>query len=168
MKTVTTALLGLVLLGSPVMAQRIPVEGWYKTISTELGKKWTDSGNRTHFVSVKSTAEVTIYGEGFGFKGNSESDWGLSIFDKYLNGSIVAQNNWTSVKNPSSGFRGHMRCDLTAGSTICAMWFDGYGEFEGKILELSFNEKDAVETDEQAGPNLYILEGIVMDEPTGE
>ena len=30
MKKVITMLLGLVLLGSPVIAQRIPVEGWYK------------------------------------------------------------------------------------------------------------------------------------------
>ena len=48
------------------------------------------------------------------------------------------------------------------------MWFKGFGEFKGKILELNLNEKDAVETDEKEGPNLYILEGIFMDEPTGE
>ena len=48
------------------------------------------------------------------------------------------------------------------------MWFKGFGEFKGKILELNFNEKDAVETDEKEGPNLYIIEGSFMDEPTDE
>ena len=47
MKKVITMLLGLVLLGSPVIAQRIPVEGWYKMISAEYGKSWRDSGTRT-------------------------------------------------------------------------------------------------------------------------
>ena len=45
------------------------------------------------------------------------------------------------------------------------MWFKGYGEYEGKIMELTFNEKDAAETDKDDNPNLYMLEGIVMDEP---
>ena len=127
-----------------------------------------DSGRRTHFFSVKGTAEVTIYGEGFGFKGKAESDWALSIFDKYINGSIVLRSIWTSEKDSLSGFKGHERCELTGGSTTCVMWFKGFGEFKGKILELNFNEKDAVETDEKEGPNLYILEGSFMDEPTDE
>ena len=48
------------------------------------------------------------------------------------------------------------------------MWFKGFGEFKGKILELNFNEKDSIETDEKEGLNLYILEGSFMDEPTDE
>jgi hypothetical protein len=48
------------------------------------------------------------------------------------------------------------------------MWFKGYGEFEGKIMELTFNEKDAAETNDDDNPNLYMLEGIVMDEPTAD
>ena len=111
---------------------------------------------------------MTIYGEGFGFKGKAESDWALSIFDKYINGSIVLRSIWTSEKDSLSGFKGHQRCELTGGSTSCVMWFKGFGEFKGKILELNFNEKDAVETDEKEGPNLYILEGSFMDEPTDE
>ena len=47
MKKVITMLRGLVLLGSPVTAQRIPVEVWYKMISAEYGKSWWDSGTRT-------------------------------------------------------------------------------------------------------------------------
>ena len=35
-------------------------------------------------------------------------------------------------------------------------------------LELTFNEKDAAETDKDDNPNLYMLEGIVMNEPKGE
>ena len=60
MKKVITTLLGLVLLGSPVIAQRIPVEGWYKMISAEYGKSWRDSGKRTHFHSIKRFGEVSI------------------------------------------------------------------------------------------------------------
>ena len=30
------------------------------------------------------------------------------------------------------------------------------------------NEKDAAETEEDDNPNLYMLEGIVMDEPTDD
>ena len=48
------------------------------------------------------------------------------------------------------------------------MWFKGYGEYEGKIMELTMNEKDAAETEEDDNPNLYMLEGIVMDEPTDD
>ena len=35
-------------------------------------------------------------------------------------------------------------------------------------MELTFNEKDAAETDKDDNPNLYMLEGIVMNEPKGE
>ena len=43
-------------------------------------------------------------------------------------------------------------------------------EFDGKIMELTLNEKDAAasEDDPDTGPNLYILEGIVMNEPNLE
>ena len=44
-----------------------------------------NSCRRTHFFSVKDTAEVTIYSENLGFKGKAESDWAFSIFDKYVN-----------------------------------------------------------------------------------
>jgi hypothetical protein len=168
MKAVATTLLVLALAHAPVFAEKIPVEGWYKSTGSEFGEKWKDSGRRTHFFSVKDTAEVTIYGENFGFKGKAESDWALSIFDKYVNGTIVSRSVWTSEKDSLSGFKGHKRCELTGGSTTCVMWFKGFGEFKGKILELNFNEKDAVETDEKDGPNLYILEGSFMDEPTDE
>lgn len=35
-------------------------------------------------------------------------------------------------------------------------------------LELTFNEKDAAENDKDENPNLYMLEGIVMGEPSIE
>ena len=168
MKIITLNLIAFSLFASPIFAEKIPVEGWLKSTGIEFGEKWKDSGRRTHFFSAKGTGEVTIYGEGFGFKGRAESDWALSIADKYVNGSIVSRTIWTSEKDALSGFKGHQRCELTGGSTTCVMWFKGFGEFKGKILELNFNEKDAVETDEKEGPNLYILEGIFMDEPTGE
>ena len=41
-------------------------------------------------------------------------------------------------------------------------------DYEGKIMELTMNEKDAAETEEDDNPNLYMLEGIVMDEPTDD
>ena len=46
------------------------------------------------------------------------------------------------------------------------MWFDGYGEFEGKILELSLNEKEQIDKENVSGFDLYMLEGLVMDEPS--
>jgi hypothetical protein len=165
MKAVIATLLGLVLLGSPVMAERIPVEGWYKKVSDEYGKSWKDSGKRTHFHSIKRFGEVSIFGEGFGFKGKSESEFSLTILDDNLSGSIVAKFNWISEKNPLSGFAGHSRCEITAGSTVCVMWFDGYGEFEGKILELSLNEKEQIDKEDASGFDLYMLEGLVMNEP---
>ena len=48
------------------------------------------------------------------------------------------------------------------------MWFKGFGKFDGKIMELTFNEKDAAETVEDDNPNLYMLEGIVVNEPIDE
>ena len=45
------------------------------------------------------------------------------------------------------------------------MWFDGYGEFEGKILELSLNEKEQIDKEDASGFDLYMLEGLVMNEP---
>ena len=166
MKKVITTLLSLLLLGSPAIAQRIPVEGWYKMVSAEYGKSWKDSGKRTHFHSIKRFGEVSIFGEGFGFKGNSKSEFGLTILDDNLSGSIIAKFNWISEKNPLSGFEGHSRCEITAGSTICVMWIDGYGEFEGKILELSLNEKEQIDKENVSGFDLYMLEGLVMDEPS--
>jgi hypothetical protein len=170
MKSVITTLLSLLLLGSPVMAERIPVEGWFKTTSTERGKTWRDSGNRIHFLSFKHMGEITIYGEGFGIKGGAQFDYGMNVFDKYQNASVTAKVNYTSEKKKSSYFQGHMTCNLTAGSATCVQWFKGFGEYDGKIMELTLNEKDsaASEDDPDTGPNLYMLEGIVMDEPTGE
>ena len=48
------------------------------------------------------------------------------------------------------------------------IWFKGYGEYEGKIMELTMNEKGTAETEENDNPNLYMLEGILMDEPTDD
>ena len=168
MKKIILSLIAFGFFAYPIFAEKIPVEGWYKSTGSEFGEKWKDSGRRTHFFSVKDTAEVTFYGENSGFKGKAESDWALSIFDKYVNGTIVSRSVWTSEKDSLSGFKGHERCELTGGSTTCVMWFKGFGEFKGKILELNFNEKDAVETDEKEGPNLYVLQGSFMDEPTDE
>ena len=42
MKTHIASLLGLVLLGSPVLAEKIPVEGFIKSIGYEFGEKWLD------------------------------------------------------------------------------------------------------------------------------
>ena len=167
MKKIILSLIAFGFFAYPIFAEKIPVEGWLKSTTVSLVKNgWIQVGEL--IFSVKGTAEVTIYGEGFGFKGKAESDWALSIFDKYINGSIVLRSIWTSEKDSLSGFKGHQRCELTGGSTSCVMWFKGFGEFKGKILELNFNEKDAVETDEKEGPNLYILEGSFMDEPTDE
>ena len=48
MKKVITTLLSLLLLGSTVLAERIPVEEWFKTTGGKRGKKWRDSGMRVH------------------------------------------------------------------------------------------------------------------------
>ena len=39
------------------------------------------------------------------------------------------------------------------------MWLKGFGEYDGKIMELTLNEKDAAasEDDPDTGPHLYIL-----------
>jgi len=167
MKIIILSLIIVSLFALPIFAEKIPVEGWYKSTGSEFGEKWRDSGRRTHFFSVKGTAEVTIYGEGFGFKGKSESEWSLSFHDKHINGRIISKTTWTSEKNPSSKFRGHGICDLTAGAATCVSWLKGYGEYDGKILELTRNESASAsrENDDSSGPNLYKLEGIVMDEP---
>ena len=46
------------------------------------------------------------------------------------------------------GFKAKVQADwalsklLTSGSATCVMWFKGFGEYDGKIMELTFNEKD--------------------------
>jgi len=170
MKKILFVLIGFGLLASPAFAQKIPVEGWFKTTSAERGKTWRDSGNRIHFLSFKHLGEITVYGEGFGIKGQAQFDYGMNVFDKYQNAQVTAVVTYFSEKKKSSYFKGHMTCDLTAGSATCIQWFKGFGEFEGKIMELTLNEKDsaASEDDPDTGPNLYMLEGIVMDEPSAE
>ena len=123
---------------------------------------------RRHFIDFKATADETLYGEGFGFKAKVQSDWALSMLDKVMNGSIVARHIWTSENDSNLKFVGHSKCDLTSGSATCVMWFKGFGKFDGKIIELTFNEKDAAETEENDNPYLYMLEGIVMNEPIDE
>ena len=83
---------------------------------------------------------------------------------------MVANVLYKSEKNDSSYFQGHGSCDLTAGAATCVMWLKGFGEYDGKIMELTLNEKDsaASEDDPDTGPNLYMLEGIVMNEPNLE
>ena len=53
------------------------------------------------------------------------------------------------------------------------MWFKGIGDYQGKIMELSFNEID-VNTPNRRNPNLddpersnniFALEGFMIDEP---
>ena len=165
MKRITLNLIAFSIFASPIFADRIPVEGWYKSLGGKRGDSWLDSGMRRHFIDFKATADVTLYGEGFGFKAKVQSDWALSMLDKVMNGSIVARHIWTSENDSNSKFVGHSKCDLTSGSATCVMWFKGFGKFDGKIMELTFNEKDAAETEENDNPNLYMLEGIVMDEP---
>ena len=48
MKKVITTLLSLLLIGSTVFAEKIPVEGWFKTTGGKRGEKWRDSGMRIH------------------------------------------------------------------------------------------------------------------------
>ena len=169
MKTVATTLLMLALVNAPVFAQKTPVEGFIKSTGYEFGEKWLDSGRRTHFFSVKSTSEVTVFGENVGFRGKAELDWGFTIVDKFMNGRISTRHIWTSDKDPATKFKGHNICELTAGSASCVLWLKGYGEFAGKILELNTNEKDdAAREGDESGPNVYILEGYLMDEPTEE
>ena len=90
------------------------------------------------------------------------------MLDKVINGSIVVRHIWTSENDSNLKFVGHSKCDLTSGSATCVMWFKGFGKFDGKIMELTLNEKDAAETEEDDNPNLYMLEGIVMNEPIDE
>ena len=168
-KKILSALLVLGLLASPLFAVKIPVEGWFKTTKADRGRTWRDSGNRIHFLEFKHLGEITIYGEGFGIKGGAEFDYGMNFFDKHQNARVTGKATYTSEKKNSSYFQGHMTCDLTAGSATCVQWFKGFGEYEGKIMELTLNEKDsaASKDDPDTGPNLYMLEGIVMDEPSG-
>ena len=168
MRKIILSLIAISVFASPILAEKIPVEGWFKGTSTKVGEMWRDSGRRKHFVSAKSTGEITLYGEGFGFKGKAESDWGLAMLDDYGNGRIVTKETWTAEKDSTVQFRGHASCELTSASTTCVMWFKGYNQYKGKILELTFNEKDAAENEEDENPNLYMLEGIVMDEPSAE
>lgn len=169
MKTVAATLLMLALVHAPVFAQKTPVGGFIKSTGYEFGEKWLDSGRRTHFFSVKSTSEVTVFGENVGFRGKAELDWGFTIVDKFMNGRISTRHIWTSDKDPATKFKGHNICELTAGSASCVLWLKGYGEFAGKILELNTNEKDdAAREGAESGPNVYILEGYLMDEPKEE
>ena len=86
-----------------------------------------------------------------------------------MNGRISTRHIWISDKDPATKFKGHNICELTAGSASCVLWLKGYGEFAGKILELNTNEKDdAAREGDESGPNVYILEGYLMDEPKEE
>ena len=98
MKRITLNLIAFSLFASPIFADRIPVEGWYKSLGGKRGDSWLDSGMRRHFIDFKATADVTLYGEGFGFKAKVQSDWALSMLDKVIDGSIVAKHIWTSQK----------------------------------------------------------------------
>jgi len=71
---------------------------------------------RRHFIDYNTTADVTLYGEGFGLKAKSEASWALSLLDKRINGSIVNKTTWTSENDPESKFVGHGKCELTSGS----------------------------------------------------
>ena len=74
MKNVFSALIALSISTSPVYAQNIPIEGWIKSNGIKFGDSWLDSGKRNHFFSATGWGEMTLYGEGFGFKGKSEAD----------------------------------------------------------------------------------------------
>ena len=43
MKKVITTLLNLLLLGSTVLAEKIPVEGWFKSTGGKWGDSWKPS-----------------------------------------------------------------------------------------------------------------------------
>ena len=89
MNKIFSALIGLVILTSTAFSQKIPVEGWLgpgkAKENIECGESWKDSGKRTHYFVCKAPGEITLYGDGFGFKAKQEADWGLSIFDELIN-----------------------------------------------------------------------------------
>ena len=62
MKKVITTLLSLLLLGSIVLAEKIPVEGWLKSTGSEFGEKWKDSGRRTHFFCKRDCRGDDLWG----------------------------------------------------------------------------------------------------------
>ena len=170
MKRITLNLIAFSLFASPIFAEKIPVEGWYKSLGGKRGDSWLDSGKRQHLESAKSLGEISLYSENFSFRATSVADVYLSFLDKNSNGKIIAKEVWTSSKNSSLGFKGHSSCEITGGSTICIMWFKGFGEYDGKIMELSLNEVDVNEsnyTQNRAAdsPNVYPLEGKIIDEP---
>ena len=141
-----------------------------KNSSFEIGDSWLDSGKRQHFESAKSLGEISLHSENFSFRGTSVADFSLSFLDKNSNGKIITKEVWTSSKNSSLGFKGHSSCEITGGSTICIMWFKGFGEYDGKIMELSLNEVDINESNYTQNrtadsPNVYALEGKIIDEP---
>ena len=155
---------------STLLAEKIHVEGYYKNSSFEIGDSWLDSGKRQHFESAKSLGEISLYSENFSFRATSVADVYLSFLDKNSNGKIIAKEVWTSSKNSSLEFKGHSSCEITGGSTICIMWFKGFGEYDGKIMELSLNEVDVNESNYTQNrtadsPNVYALEGKIIDEP---
>ena len=78
MKKIFSALIGLVILTSTAFSQKIPVEGWLgpgkAKESIECSESWKDSGKRTHYFVCKAPGEITLYGEGLGFKAKQEAD----------------------------------------------------------------------------------------------
>ena len=173
MKKVIGCLMMVSICTSTLLAERVHIEGYMKDSSFEAGDSWLDSGKRRHFVSAKSFGEISLYSEFFSFKGTTESDLYLSFFDSNFNGTVITKEVWKSSHNSSSGFKWHATCDITGGSIICSMWFKGIGDYQGKIMELSFNEID-VNTPNRRNPNLddpersnniFALEGFMIDEP---
>ena len=60
MKKILSVLISFGLLASPVFAQKIPVEGWFKGTSTKVGEIWRDSGRRKHFRKAKEQLEHSL------------------------------------------------------------------------------------------------------------
>ena len=57
MKRITLNLIAFSLFASPIFAEKIPVEGWFKSLGGKWGDSWRDSGHRRHFVDSKSFAK---------------------------------------------------------------------------------------------------------------
>ena len=146
MKKFIVCLMIVTLSTSTLLAEKNMSKVIIKNSSFEIGDSWLDSGKRQHFESAKSLGEISLYSENFSFRAMSVADVYLSFLDKNSNGKIIAKEAWTSSKNSSLGFKGHSSYEITVGSTICIMWFKGFGEYDGKIMELSLNEVDVNES----------------------
>ena len=136
-----------------------------KVKRSEDFKKWTDTGGRVHIQNVETKGLMSYSIDGKEYMHEIKQKFALLIQDSNKNTEIYGQFRITPEGNEKILWIGHFKVEGTNGFTYGFYWGKGENENEGKIIEWSFAEDPRNLSKNNKNPNIYLMSGIITDQP---